>query len=99
MRFIGTLGIEILTKRRHSGFDLFVPQGKRFGYVRLNIAGGHPNHFVVYAGDRRADPRGIFIPQNGNPDDIHTFFKPEDQEKAAYAREVLKSAFDLKQTV
>lgn len=93
-RFIEKMDRPVQFKDRHSGYQLTVPGGRNFGFVRFNIKGRNPNQFVVYVQGKEADIKDRFDAQLGNPNDCHFFFDPEDEEKANYAIETLRRAYD-----
>lgn len=53
---------------RYNGYQLSVPAGPRFGFVRFNIAGADAGRFAVYVYAPFEDPPGLFsIASEGNP--------------------------------
>ncbi len=94
-KFAQKIGRQVKFKDRHNGYQLSVPGGKAFGFIRYNVKGAESGKFVVYVYRRDADPRGIFKPQPKNPNDIHLFFSPDDHKKVEYVVEVLRRAYEM----
>ena len=94
-KFVQKIERHVKFKDRHNGYQLTVPGGKVFGFIRYNVKGAMNGKFVVYTFWPEADPRRIFEPQPGNSNDLHLFFSPDDQDKAGYVVEVLRRAYEI----
>lgn len=91
---------QICKRPSSNGYDLYASlDGRRvrkFGFVRLNIAGQDPGKMMVYAVKDFDDPRNRFICQPKNPKHCWYKFWPDDDEAMTYAVSVVKSAYESK---
>ena len=103
--FIANLQLDskgYLTKEFPAGYgyelDAILPSGRtrRFGSVRLRMAGADAGKLTVYAVKPFHDPDEMFTCQDSTPTHCWYRFSPDDRSAMRYAVRAVKSAYDSK---
>ena len=103
--FIANLQLDskgYLTKEFPSGYgyelDAILPSGRtrRFGSVRLRMAGADAGKLTVYAVNLFYDPDEMFTCQDSTPTYCWYRFSPDDKSAMRYAVRAVKSAYESK---